>query len=75
MASLERRIKVLEVTERPVEPPRITVLFVSPSHGTVSARLWGGEMLERQNDETEAQFISRVRHREANHDQTRKSGG
>lgn len=70
MASLEKRIKVLEITERPVEPPHITVVFVSTSHGTVSARLWGGGTLERQNDETEAQFLGRVRHMEVNHDQT-----
>ena len=70
MASLERRIKVLEITERPVVSPRISVMFVSPSYDTVSARLWGGGMLERQDDETEAQFLKRVRHMEATHDQT-----
>lgn len=70
MANLERRIKVLEITERPVMPPRISVMFVSPSHGTVSARLWGGGILERQDDETEAQFLRRVRHMEATHDRT-----
>ena len=69
MASLEKRIKVLEITERPVEPPRITVLFVSPSHGTVSARRWGGGMLERQDVETEVQFLKHVRHLEATYDQ------
>ena len=70
MANLEKRIKVLEITERPVVPLRISVMFISPSRGTVSARLWGGKMLERQDDETEAQFLNRVQHMEATHDQT-----
>ncbi len=70
MARLERRIKVLEITERTVVPPRISVMFVSPLRGTVSARLWGGGVLERQEDESEAQFLSRVRRMESNHDQT-----
>lgn len=70
MASLERRIRVLEVTGSPVTTPRISVTFVSPSHGTVSARLWFGSMLDRQDDETEAQFQNRVRHMEATHEQT-----
>ena len=70
MARLERHIKVLEVTERPAVPPRISVMLVSPLRGTVGARLWGGGVLERQEDESEAQFLSRVRRMESNHDQT-----
>lgn len=70
MESFERRIKVLKITERPVESPRITVRFVSPSRGTVSARLWGGDTLERQHYKTEAQFLGRVQHMEANHGET-----
>jgi hypothetical protein len=70
MASLERRIKVLRVTGSPVVPPRISITFVSPSHGTVSARLWSGVMLERQDNETEALLLKRVRHMETSHDQT-----
>ena len=70
MARLERRIKVLEIIERPAVPPRFSVMFVSLFRGTVSARLWGGGVLERQEDESEAQFLSRVRRMESNHDQT-----
>ncbi|PJI96443.1 hypothetical protein CLU85_1189 [Acidovorax sp. 69] len=70
MASLERRIEVLEVATRPVEPPRITVTFVSPSRGTVSARLWDGEILQRQDNGTEAQFLDRLQHIEATYDET-----
>ena len=70
MARLERRIKVLEIIERPAVPPRFSVMFVSLLRGTVSARLWGGAVLERQEDESEAQFLSRVRRMESNHDQT-----
>ena len=32
--------------------------------------LWGGGILERQDDEIEAQFLTRVRYMEATHDQT-----
>ena len=70
MARLERRIKVLEIIERPAVPPRFSVMFESLLRGTVSARLWGGAVLERQEDEGEAQFLSRVRRMESNHDQT-----
>ncbi len=70
MARLERRIKVLEIIERQAVPPRFSVMFVSLLRGTVSARLWGGGVLERQEDESEAQFLSRVRRMESNHDQT-----
>ena len=52
MARLERRIKVLEIIERPAVPPRFSVMFVSLLRGTVSARLWGGGVLERQEDES-----------------------
>ena len=70
MARLERRIKVLEIIERPAVPPRFSVMFVSLLRGTVSARLWGGGVLERQEGESEAQFLSRVRRMESNHDKT-----
>ena len=67
MASLEKRIKVLEVTSVPVVPPRIHITFVCPVRGTVSARLWNGSMVERQGNETEAQFLARVEQLEPNH--------
>ena len=64
MASLEKRIKVLEVTSVPVVSPRIRVTFVSPVRGAVSMRLWNGSMVERLEDETEAQFLARAEHME-----------
>lgn len=70
MASLEKRIKVLEVTSVPGVPPRIHITFVCPVRGTVSARLWSGSMVDRRNDETEAQFLARVEHLEAAHAQS-----
>ena len=66
-ASLEKRIKVLEVTRAPVVPPRIRVTFVSPVRGAVSMRLWNGSTVERKDDETEAQFLARVEQLEPNH--------
>ena len=63
-ASLEKRIKVLEVTGVSVVPPRIRVTFVSPVRGAVSMRLWNGSMVERLEDETEAQFLARAEHME-----------
>ena len=68
-ASLEKRIKVLEVTRVPVVPPRIRITFVSPVRGAVSTRFWDGSMVERLDDETEAQFLERVEHLEAAHAQ------
>ena len=68
MASLERRIKVLEITERTVVPPRISVMFLSPSRSTVGARLWRGGIFERTEDETEEHFLRRARHIKATHD-------
>ena len=64
MASLEKRIKVLEVTSVPVVSPRIRATFVSPVRGAVSMRLWNGSMVERLEDETEAQFLARAEHME-----------
>ena len=64
MASLEKRIKVLEVTGVSVVPPRIRVTFVSQVRGAVSMRLWNGSMVERLEDETEAQFLARAEHME-----------
>jgi hypothetical protein len=63
-ASLEKRIKVLEVTGVSVVPPRIRVTFVSQVRGAVSMRLWNGSMVERLEDETEAQFLARAEHME-----------
>ena len=69
-ASLEKRIKVLEVTSVPVVSPRIRVTFVSQVRGAVSMRLWNGSMVERLEDETEAQFLARAEHMEPANAQT-----
>jgi hypothetical protein len=70
MASLDKRITVLEAVTDPVTAPRITVTFVSPTRGTVSARLSYGRTVERLDDETEGQFLARVSRLEATHDQS-----
>jgi len=70
MANLDKRIKVLEAVSDPVKAPRITVTFVSPTRGTVSARLSCGRTVERVDDETEGQFLARVSRLEATHDQS-----
>ena len=70
MASLDKRITVLEAVTDPVAAPRITVTFVSPPRGTVSARLSYGRTVERVDDETEGQFLARVSRLEATHDQS-----
>lgn len=64
MASLEKRIKVLEVTRVPVVSPRIRITFVSPVRGAVSTRFWDGSKVERRDNETEARFLERVEHLE-----------
>ena len=69
-ASLEKRIKVLEVTGVSVVPPRIRVTFVSPVRGAVSMRLWNGSKVERLEDETEAQFLARAENMEPAHAQS-----
>lgn len=69
-ASLEKRIKVLEVTGVSVVPPRIRVTFVSPGRGAVSMRLWNGSMVERLEYETEAQFLARAENMEPAHAQS-----
>ena len=70
MASLDKRITVLEAVTDPVAAPRITVTFISPTRGTVSARLPYGRTVERVDDETEGQFLARVSRLEATHDQS-----
>ena len=70
MASLDKRITVLEAVTDPVAAPRITITFVSPTRGTVSARLSYGRTVDRLDDETEGQFLARVRKLEATHDQS-----
>ena len=67
MARLEKRIEVLELSSASVKPPRITVTIVSPVHGAVGARLWGGHTVKRIDDETEEQFFKRVLQLEAIH--------
>ena len=49
-ASLEKRIKVLEVTGVPVVSPRIRVTFVSPVRGSVSMSFCNCSMVERQDN-------------------------
>ena len=70
MASLDKRITVLEAVSDPVKAPRITITFVSPTLGTVSARLLCGRTVKRLDDETEGQFLARVRKLKATHDQS-----
>ena len=67
MANLDKRIKVLDVICAPVAAPRIRITFVSPVRGAVSTRFWDGCMVERRDDETEAQFLARVEQLEPNH--------
>ena len=67
MANLDKRIKVLEVICAPVAAPRIRITFVSHVRGAVSTRFWDGCMVERRDDETEAQFLARVEQLEPNH--------
>ena len=70
MASLDKRITVLEAVTDPVAAPRITITFVSPTRGTVSARRSYGRTVDRVDDETEGQFLARVSRLEATHDQS-----
>lgn len=70
MASLDKRIEVLEAFSCPVAAPRIGVTFVSPIRGAVSARLSYGGTLERLDGETEGDFLARLRDLEAAHDQS-----
>ena len=60
MARLENRIKALEFPYTPAMAPHISITFVCPQRGSVSARLWGGGRVERMSDETEAQFLERT---------------
>lgn len=68
MASLDKRIRAMELISVPVVSPRTLVTFVSPAHGVVGARLCGGNLLERQDDETEAEFLERVKRLEETYD-------
>ena len=70
MANLEKRITALEAVSDPVKAPRITITFVSPTRGTVSARLSCGRTVKRLDNETEGQFLARVRKLAATHDQS-----
>ena len=70
MANLDKRIKVLEVICAPVAAPRIRITFVSPVRGAVSTRFWDGCMVERRDDETEAQCLAGVEQLEPNHAQS-----
>ena len=61
MASLERRVAVLEKVATPVNAPRVLVHFIRPSHGTVAMRhMPSGLRIERQDNESEAQFLLRA---------------
>ncbi len=60
MASLENRIRALERPDAPNRAPHISMSFVCPQRGTVSARLWGRGRVDRMSDETEAQFLERA---------------
>ena len=61
MASLERRVAVLEKVATPVNAPRVVVHFIRPGHGTVAMRhMPSGLSIERQGNESEAQFLARA---------------
>lgn len=61
MASLERRVAVLEKVATPVNAPRALVHFIRPGHGTVAMRhMPSGLRIERQDNESEAQFLLRA---------------
>ena len=61
MASLERRVAVLEKVATPVNAPRVLVHFIRPGHGTVAMRhMPSGLRIERQGSESEAQFLLRA---------------
>ena len=61
MASLERRVAVLEKVATPVNAPRALVHFIRPGHGTVAMRhMPSGLRIERQGNESEAQFLLRA---------------
>ena len=61
MASLERRVAVLEKVATPVNAPRFLVHFIRPGHGTVAMRhMPSGLRIERQGNESEAQFLLRT---------------
>ncbi|MEO7938505.1 MAG: hypothetical protein ABIR55_07770 [Burkholderiaceae bacterium] len=61
MASLERRIAVLEKIATPAESPRVVVHFFRPGHGTVALRdARTGREVHRLDDEGEAKFLARA---------------
>ena len=61
MASLERRVAVLEKVATPVNAPRVVVHFIRPGHGTVAMRhMPSGLRIERLGNESEAQFLARA---------------
>jgi len=61
MASLERRVAVLEKVATPVNAPRVLVHFIRPGHGTVAMRhMPSGLRIERQDNESETQFLLRA---------------
>ena len=60
MESLENRIRALERPDTPKMAPHISISFVCPQRGSVSARLWGGGRVDRMDHEAEAEFLERV---------------
>ena len=69
MTALENRIKNLELTSTPAVQLRVHLTFVCPVRGAVSAGPCGGNRVDRQDDEPEAQFLARVHHLEVAHAQ------
>ena len=70
MARLENRIKALEFPYTPAMAPHISITFVCPQRGSVSARLWGGGRVDRMEDEAEAEFLKRAELLDRPHAQT-----
>lgn len=60
MARLENRIKALEFPYTPAMASHISITFVCPQRGSVSARLWSGGRVDRMDQEAEAEFLERV---------------
>lgn len=61
MASLERRVAVLEKAATPASAPKIVAHFTRAGHGPVAMRHTSSSLsIERQGNESEAQFLARA---------------
>lgn len=61
MERLERSVAALETAATPIPVPKVVVHFIRPGHGTVAMRhMPAGLSIERQGNESEAQFLARA---------------